>query len=312
MAGILLPALRGECLDAFDANYKDCITYTSLLSYLGKHMPAQQQPRSYGASGQMILAHYPGRVAQLRQEERRAEREQRLRAMILSYQAFLQDRQQSFVGREKELEEVRGKITHLQQTGGYLTITGPAGQGKSSLIAHLIHEANQNDTLERIAYHFIPLSPGADHQFALLRNLMARLILKYDLADFYLDGQTTAALRDYFPKVLQLIADKGQREVIYIDGLDQLEEDAAGTDMRAKRDLSFLPPEVPAGIVFVLGTRPNDTLAPLELKQPHVTYPLRNLSRTDFDAILRHREAVKVARPVWRGAVGKGPTLAPR
>jgi len=290
MASILLRALRGECLDAFDANHKDCITYTSLLSYLEKHMPPEQRPRSYGTSGQMILAYYPGQVAQLQQKERRAEREQQLHAMIFDDAAFLQDRLSNFVGREKEVNEVREKIVHLQQTGGYLTITGPAGQGKSSVIAHLIDEAGQKEGLEHIAYHFIPLDPGPDYQFTILRKLMVRLILKYELPDFYLDGQTLAALRDFFPEVLKLIDDKGQREVIYIDGLDQLEEAGAGGDLKGKRDLSFLPSTVPTGIVFVLGTRPNDILAPLELKKPLVVYPLRNLSRADFDAILYHRE----------------------
>ncbi|MGH2508513.1 MAG: hypothetical protein ACRDHZ_14105, partial [Ktedonobacteraceae bacterium] len=60
-------------------------------------------------------------------------------------------------------------------------------------------------------------------------------------------------------------------------------------DGNGLRDLSFLPEHIPAGIVCVLGTRPNDTLKPLKLLQPHDEYPLRNLSPDDFDLILHHR-----------------------
>ena len=114
---------------------------------------------------------------------------------------------------------------------------------------------------------------------------MARLILKYNLSDLYVASESRPALRDYFPKVLGELAAQGGQEVIFIDGLDQLEEDATGV-----RDLSFLPNNPPHGVVFVLGTRPNDTLRPLELLKPHYEYQLPNLSREDFEAVLQHRQ----------------------
>jgi hypothetical protein len=78
---------------------------------------------------------------------------------------------------------------------------------------------------------------------------------------------------------------KGGREVVFIDGLDQLEAESSG-----ERDLSFLPDNPPRGVVFVLGTRPNDTLRPLKLLKPHNEYELPNLSREDFNLILHHRD----------------------
>jgi tetratricopeptide (TPR) repeat protein len=288
MTGFMLPALQGECVEAFDSNSRGSITVTSLYGYVVSKMPKEQQPRLFGAVGPLVLVTNPERAEQLQRESRRDEREQKLRAMLTDHSAFMQSRLNSFQGRTKELVVLHQRIIERLQTGGYVTITGRAGQGKSSIIAKLIEDAGKEQGLDRIAFHFIPLNPGRDHQFGLLRNLMARLILKYGLSDLYVDGQSTAALRDYFPKVLKEVTEKDGQEVIFIDGLDQLEEDSVGEGMKGKRDLSFLPPDVPPGIVFVLGTRPNDTLRPLELLKPHGEYPLPNLSRYDFDLILQH------------------------
>jgi hypothetical protein len=210
-------------------------------------------------------------------------RELRLRAMVADHAAFIQDRLSSFVGRRQELAELHELIRKRQLTGGYITITGQAGQGKSSIIARLVEEYG----IDKAAHYFIPFNPGPDHQVSLLRSVMARLILHHGLPELYLANDSRPMLRDFFPKVLADIAAKGGQEVIFIDGLDQLQEDPNGD-----RDLSFLPAQLPSGIVCVLGTRPNDTLKPLELLRPHHEYSLPGLSREDFDELLAHREVV--------------------
>ena len=180
------------------------------------------------------------------------------------HSGFMRDRLESFVGRASELADIQQQITEKLTTGGYITITGQAGQGKSSVIAKLVqqHIQQANDDDSKIAYHFIPFNPGPGHQVNLLRNLMARLILKYDLSDIYVASESRPTLRDFFPRLLSELVAKGGQEVIFIDGLDQLEEEQSGT-----RDLSFLPDKshLPENVVFVLGTRFNDTLKPLEL-----------------------------------------------
>src|SRR6266487_1638922 len=211
-----------------------------------------------------------------------SEKERKLRTLLFTTQSgFLRNRLESFVGRRRELEELQYIINARFQTGGYVTITGQAGQGKSSIIAKLVETYG----IEETAYHFIPFNPGPDHQVNLLRNLMARLILKYDLSDLYVTSENRAALREYFPHVLEDVVNKGGKEVIFVDGLDQLEEDFDG-----KRDLSFLPNNPPPSIVFVVGTRPNDAMKSLELLKPLDQYPLPNLSREDFTLVLQHRQ----------------------
>jgi len=211
------------------------------------------------------------------------EREHRLLAVLADHSGFIRDRLDSFVGREKELAAIHEQIKKKLLVGGYITITGQAGQGKSSIIAKLVEFYGIGNT----AHHFIPFNPGPDHQVSLLRNLMARLILKYNLSDIYIASESRPSLRDFFPKVLAELVAQGGKEIIFIDGLDQLQEDANG-----ERDLSFLPTRLPPGVVCVLGTRPNDTLKPLELLKPHYEYQLPELSRTDFDLILERRNVL--------------------
>ncbi|MEI8167765.1 MAG: hypothetical protein WCG26_15395, partial [Chloroflexales bacterium] len=119
----------------------------------------------------------------------------------------------------------------------------------------------------------------------MLQDLLAQLILKHGLPAVYVATTNRAALHAYFAQALRALATLGRRELIIIDGLDQLATDADGV-----RDLSFLPLVPPPGIVFLLGTRPHDTLHPLELRTPATTYWLSPLSRADFDLVLRHRQ----------------------
>ena len=147
----------------------------------------------------------------------RLERERRLQAMLIDQRGFINARLEGFVGREQELAEVHQQIDELLPTGGYLLITGQAGQGKSSIIAKLVESAISDlNSFERVAFHFIPLTPPPDYQVALLRNLMARLILKYDLSDLFVASESRVALSEGFPRVLKEIAEKGRQEIIFI------------------------------------------------------------------------------------------------
>jgi hypothetical protein len=193
------------------------------------------------------------------------------------------NRLENFVGREAEIAEIRQRIAQLMPTGGYVTITAQAGEGKSSVIAQMISQDGPDQT----AFHFIALTPGREYQLSLLRPIVARLILKHGLPITYFPDTSYPAMRDYFHSVLRLLSERGVQEVIYLDGLDQLDAEAAGT-----RDLSFLPTSPPPGMVLVLGTRPDDTLQPLEGKKVQVEYRLPHLSYPDFQQLLAERNVV--------------------
>ena len=127
------------------------------------------------------------------------ERRVRIKALIADHSGFRLERLTTLVGRTGEIQETRRLIEARFTTGGYVTVTGRAGQGKSSLIARLVEEFGASE----VAHYFIPFNPGPDHQVRLLRSLMAHLVLKYELPDFYLASESRTVLAAYFIKVLK-------------------------------------------------------------------------------------------------------------
>ena len=219
-------------------------------------------------------------------QSEQTEREARLQAKLdADRDRLLADRLRSFAPgtRQVELKAVQSLIEHQLQAaeGGYVIITGEAGQGKTSLIAQLIHQSYSD-----AAYHFIPFNPGLEHQVTLLRSLMAALALKYPfLSDMWTEITSRTSLAATFSAMLGQLVEHSEKAVIFIDGLDQIKPDAG----MPQRDLEFLPLEVPAGIVLVVGSRPDDTLQPLRVRSPQKPYRLPALTLKDFRLVLLHR-----------------------
>ncbi len=221
-------------------------------------------------------------VKVVRQEE--LDRIQRLEALKDSdRQRLLDARLARFVPgtRSEEITKVYGLIEQLKSSGGYLAITGRAGEGKTTLVAQII--ASHRFGYEYTPYHIIPFNPGVDHQVTLLHSLMASLALKHAyLSDFWTQVFHRDALVGIFVRMLEQISVRGEQEVLFIDGLDQIRPDA---DL-GERDLAFLPLEVPQGIVLVVSTRPDDVLKPLQLRSSLFEYGLPKLKLADAHRIL--------------------------
>lgn len=198
----------------------------------------------------------------------------------------IRDLQQKYldriVGREKELATIQAEIERLRPTGGFLTVTGPAGQGKSYILAKLIEKIGGS---EQIAYHFIPYMLGDQRQVEVLQSLIARLATKYNFKDIDMENTNLALLRSIFHQLLKRIVKSGFQEILVIDGLDQLKRESDGW-----RDLSFLLPDPPSGVIFVLGTRPDDTLKPLSLVKPQIEYSLPPMNCPDFTMLLQQQD----------------------
>src|SRR5207248_6977833 len=86
-----------------------------------------------GGDGEIWFTEPGGLLSFHFERDARTDREHHLKAMLPDHSGFMHDRLSSFVGRVQELAEIRSRISEKQQTGGYITITGQAGQGKSSI-----------------------------------------------------------------------------------------------------------------------------------------------------------------------------------
>ena len=280
----ILQALNGQASRA--ARNDGNVTAGSLFEYLAEELPPEQRPTLSGSQQDIFdLAYFPQfdtLHAKTALDQATVEAKEQLEEKWIEQSDIIEDRLGRFVGREAELNKLREQIAGQMERGGYVLVTGDAGQGKSSIIAKMIEQQG----IDATAYHFVPANPGKDYQILILRSLMSRLLQKYDLPAHYAKGESDPILRSYFRKMLQEISEKQAREVLFLDGIDQLESDALN-----RRDLSFLPERLPPGIVVIVGTRPNKTLEQLQnfpdMAEP---YPLPGLSHEDFNLLLQQHK----------------------
>ena len=200
MASYFLGVLRGEYPEAVDDNGQ--VTLGLLESTLRTKMPSDQKLSFSGevVGNPLILATLEGFSARSRHERehvmQQTDREQRLRAMFsIPSLGLMKNRYDSFVGRENDLIELRRYIDAMMLRGGYITLIEPPGKGKSSIIAKLVHDySDEQGGFDRVTYHFIPLTPQADHPVVLLRDLLAHLVLKHDLFESDVASENRAVL----------------------------------------------------------------------------------------------------------------------
>ncbi|MDW8406049.1 ATP-binding protein, partial [Chloroflexus sp.] len=285
LAQALLAVLRGDKLLA-----EGEITIGHLDDYLKRHFAGQEQQPYTKIEGnyRLILADHRDRVAAQRAAAERQRHHTETQAMLARWRNHdslgrAAELQRDFVGRAAELAAIQAHIEQLRPTGGYLLVTGVAGQGKSSVLASL-----RQTTDPPLPAYFIRFTPGPHEQAALLGHLIAELLEQHGLAEealTYLASDASAiTLRNSLTSLLDRLA-RRQPLTLIIDGLDQI---PVQRDL-GQRDLSFLPERLPAGVVIVIGTRPDDTLVPLTLQTQHREYKLPPLSLSDFARLLERR-----------------------
>ncbi len=236
----------------------------------------------YAPEGSVVSGTQNNYYYQNQAQEERLARETHQRARIKEQRNHLSERLKNFVGRTRELADLQAKIAQQQVQGGYVIVTGEAGQGKSSLITKLIVELGE----EKIgAFHLIPVNAGYDHQASLMRDLVKQLVYKHDLPTWYM-SESYATLRENLREMLDEIAKQGKQEILCLDGLDLLEITAG-----SEPDLSFLPHDLPPGIAFVIGTRPNEVLSQVQrLVKSQVRCEVGQLGHEYFTLLLHQRQ----------------------
>lgn len=164
----------------------------------------------------------------------------------------------NLVGREWLKERVQ-KFTHDgQRYSGYFLISGEPGAGKSAFVADRLRAQ------EFPVYHFIKKGRGAwDNPDAFFRSLTAQLRRKYLLPPTDVEKKLSSyeKFAEELYAVLQRVSSsltKGQRELLWLDGLDETYGPTgrfAGVALPGP-----LHARLPAGIFCVLTSRPGEHL----------------------------------------------------
>jgi tetratricopeptide (TPR) repeat protein len=164
---------------------------------------------------------------------------------------FREVRQRIFLGRRKE----RGKLQSFidSQSRHVCVVTGPAGQGKSALLARFITDIEPTlDPQTKLLYHFV----GASGTSTDLRQSVKRWV--HEIATWIgVPIPTSDALPDLIPTFRGLLASvpEDRRLILIVDAIDQF-----GNESQAE-DLIWLPEEPSANVRLIVSC-PSDLAEP--------------------------------------------------
>jgi len=166
------------------------------------------------------------------------------------------------VGREFLFQEIEQFIS--ENPRGYLIISGEPGIGKTALMAKLVKTCNY-------IHHFNIAAQGIYRPYEFLESVCSLLIQKYGLSvRFSLDATESGILLNrILKKVSEYLEEKGGKEVIVVDALDEVERTSS------KENLLFLPPILPPHIYFILSTRPGELFLRINMDEI-CYYPLKS------------------------------------
>jgi len=182
-----------------------------------------------------------------------------IQGQVMDFTWYIEEKSRDFVGRRFLFDRLDAFIQANPR--GYLTIQGDPGIGKSSLAAEMV---------KRYGYiHHFNIRPlGVNRTDAFLKNICAQLIAAYQL-DYAFLPAAAALDGEFLRKLLNEVSRRlkaGQKAVIVVDALDEVEEAGAA----AEGNLLFLPLSLPKGIYFVLTARRTDLRVRMDCEQEQV------------------------------------------
>ena len=153
------------------------------------------------------------------------------------HRQFMETRTQIYIGRQEIQNQLHAIADHDDSLG--CVVTGPAGSGKSAVMAKFAQDYAAKHDDQLVIAHFVGASPGSTSLRQMLRRFC--LILQNE---FSLEGDIPFDTNELVTKFREFVraVPKDKRIVIVIDALNQLGE----TD-RA-HDLNWLPREWPDNV----------------------------------------------------------------
>jgi len=179
-------------------------------------------------------------------------KEQDFTALEVELQAqayFAKQKRHNFIGQEKLLTIINDYIKGDEEQA--LIIYGASGQGKSSLMAEAISQA-ETDCSKKLLYRFVGATPHSCSSREILISLFEELGIdvrseqeknqaKYDLMTMSAQEQET--LEEFSDRVFDEMMNIKEDVVIFIDAVDQL----VNSDQ-----FLWLPSKLPANIKIVI------------------------------------------------------------
>lgn len=173
------------------------------------------------------------------------------------FQAHIKERTRNFVGRDFIFTAIDDHIQDTDFPSGYIIIQGEPGIGKTALMGELVNRRGY-------VHHFNIAPQNIRSPQAFLNNICAQLIVRYHL-NYPALPPDAAQNSKFLSQLLAEVAAQPQNLplVVLIDALDEAED--SGLAPQANR--LYLPPSLPAGVFFVVTTRPQYTFR-LDLSCP--------------------------------------------
>ena len=164
---------------------------------------------------------------------------------VEQFKSLVDDKTRNFVGREFIFQSINDLLANPEFSSGYIVISGEPGIGKSSVLAQFIKNRGA-------VHHFNSVLMGIRSHQVFLSNICAQLIVRYQLNYSSLPPEATKD-SGFLSQLLAEIANQEQHKpvVILVDALDEAED--TGLPDRANR--LFLPPNLPAGVFFIVTSR---------------------------------------------------------
>lgn len=183
------------------------------------------------------------------------------------FQSLIAEKIKTFCGRRFVFDNFQQFVS--ENPHGYFTIIGDAGMGKSSIVAKYVSE-------HKSPCYFNILVEGRNRPELFLKSIRQQLIDRYQLRN-----SEDADLPTLLTKVEGKLPD-GERLVIAVDALDEVEQEPGG-------NLLHLPKNLPNNVYFLLTRRPYS----LDKKRLLVEVPQKELDLRGKKYVNNNQDDIK-------------------
>lgn len=190
------------------------------------------------------------------------------------HEVFARSRRIAYIGREADLVKLD---RHAGSDGPPLAVVGTSGIGKSALVANWVHRYRHAHPDVPVLVHFVGATADSTDWAAMLRRVLGELRERADIGIEIPREDDKYALRTAFATALHMAAARG-RQVLVIDGLDQLE------DRDGAPDLVWLPPVIPPNVRVIVSALPGRSLEQIVQRgwTTNTVAPLTAIERDEF------------------------------